>query len=767
MFGNPSYPRVLSRPGRRWFSAIRPYAGLLLLLAVACKSPDPVALKQESIRRGDELVAKKQYAQAAEAYLTGVQSDPLDPHLRMRLAKAYVAAENWPLAGPAAVRAADLLPDDPDAQLQAAELLLGPGWFPDAAERASQVLVKQPGNVTALMILGNAKAQLRSSALALSKLEEAVRMGADYERVRVDLRPIVSSYDDRAAELAFRRAVQLAPENLSTHIALANFLWATGRADESEEPLSRAAVPANPYVNRVLGVFYVSRQRAAEAEKYLKVAAAAGDSDARFALADLYVRTKRDADVLSTLGSMPAAEDAAGAVSLRMAAAEFRLNRREEAMRRIDALLARLPHNPRAVLLKAQFLFAMGDVDQALRFSRAAVSEDPASSEARSTLGSTLSATGDAENAFNEYVEALRLSPGAPGPPMELARLSLALGRDKQAVEYARQAVRKNPDNQDAAVTLVKTLVSVRDYGAADRELKPLLSRYPGSPAVLLQLARLQAARGDGAAARTAFRRALEADRDSLEALNGIVSLDLKEGKSADARALVDRAVVAHPKDAGYLMLAAQVYSASRDTSRTESTLRTVLEIDRANVGAALALAHLLTGQRRRDEAKRLLEEFVERQPRSIEAQTSLGIILEDAGDARAAQTRYEKIIAQDPRAALASYRLAALYAQQENNLEAALSLAIVAKQQLPDDAAVSDLVGWLYTRRNLPTVGLPHLQDAVRAVPDNAIYRYHLGYAHMNAGQLREAREQFTKALAIDKNFAYADQVRTFLKGL
>jgi Tfp pilus assembly protein PilF len=162
-----------------------------------------------------------------------------------------------------------------------------------------------------------------------------------------------------------------------------------------------------------------------------------------------------------------------------------------------------------------------------------------------------------------------------------------------------------------------------------------------------------------------------------------------------------------------------------------------------------------------------LLEEFVERQPRSIEAQTSLGIILEDAGDARAAQTRYEKIIAQDPRAALASYRLAALYAQQENNLEAALSLAIVAKQQLPDDAAVSDLVGWLYTRRNLPTVGLPHLQDAVRAVPDNAIYRYHLGYAHMNAGQLREAREQFTKALAIDKNFAYADQVRTFLKGL
>ena len=225
MFGKPSHPRVLLlRPGWRSPSAICLYLSALLLTAVACKSPDPAALKAESIRRGDELTAKKQYAQAAEEYLAGVETDPLDGHLRMRLAKAYVSAEDWALAGPAAVRAADLLPDDRDAQLQAAELLLGSGWFPDAAERASKVLLKEPGNVDAIMLVGNAKAQLRSSALALSKLEEAIRVGADYEGVRLGLRPSVSSSDDTAAELAFRKAVQVAPANLSTHIALANFL---------------------------------------------------------------------------------------------------------------------------------------------------------------------------------------------------------------------------------------------------------------------------------------------------------------------------------------------------------------------------------------------------------------------------------------------------------------------------------------------------------------------------------------------------------------
>ena len=190
-------------------------------------------------------------------------------------------------------------------------------------------------------------------------------------------------------------------------------------------------------------------------------------------------------------------------------------------------------------------------------------------------------------------------------------------------------------------------------------------------------------------------------------------------------------------------------------------------KIDRENTKAVLSLASLLDGQRRRDEARRLLEEFIERQPRSVDAQTLLGMILEETGDAGAAQMRYEKIIAQNPRAAMASYRLAALYAQHENSLDAALSLAIVAGEQLSDNPAVSDLLGWLYTRRNLPTLGLPHLQDAVSAVPDNAIYRYHLGYAHMNAGHLKEAREQFTQALEIDKNFAEADQVRKLLRGL
>jgi tetratricopeptide (TPR) repeat protein len=361
-FGKTSYCESRSWPGtdRRPLGAICVYVSLLLLPAVGCTARDPAVAKAESVRQGDELMAKKQYAQAAAAYRVAIENDPLDGHVRMALAKAYVSAENWPLAGPEAVRAADLLPDSIDAQLQAAELLLGPGWYVDAAERAAAVLQQQPENISALMILGNAKARLRSSALALFKLDEAVRLGGDEERVRADLRSNVSSSDDRAAEEAFRKAVRIDPTHLSAQIALANFLWATRRADEAEQPLKFVAEreQSGGFTNRVLGGFYLSRHRLAEAEKHLKTAAMLGDREVRLTLADLYIEAHRDDDAISILNSMTPGEDTSGEVSLRMASIEFRSNKRDEAMRRLDAFLARAPRNPRAVLLEAQFLFA-------------------------------------------------------------------------------------------------------------------------------------------------------------------------------------------------------------------------------------------------------------------------------------------------------------------------------------------------------------------------------------------------------------------------
>jgi tetratricopeptide (TPR) repeat protein len=140
---------------------------------------------------------------------------------------------------------------------------------------------------------------------------------------------------------------------------------------------------------------------------------------------------------------------------------------------------------------------------------------------------------------------------------------------------------------------------------------------------------------------------------------------------------------------------------------------------------------------------------------------------MERMGQLKDAQVQYEKTVRENPRAAVASYKLAAMYADQDEKLNFALDLANAARKQLPEDPAVSDVLGWLYVRKKQPALGVPALESAVKASPNNAIYRYHLGVAYARTGKPPQAREELTRALQIDKGFAYAAQARETLASI
>jgi tetratricopeptide (TPR) repeat protein len=738
------------------------------LVAGACGFLDPADAKAEAVRRGDELVDNKEYAQAIASYLEALERDPRDGTVRLKLSNAYLLAGNGTDAVLEAIRAADLLPDDQDAQATAASMMLTRGRFVDATDRASAVLDRNPEHVKALVVFGSAKARLFNSTYALHSLAETLRLGQDYRRAIQELRktPASEPNADEIAEAAFSKALALSPTDFDAQLSRANFLWAVNRADDAEQVLRQFADenPQHHLANRALGMYYLARGRQADGEKYLKVAAEGGEREARLGLADYYARTGRSGEALAVYGSMGPADDNAGAVTLPAAEIEVQLGRHEQAVRRLEALLEREPLNARALALRGRISLALGDLDQAVKYARTAAGADPLSSDARAVAGRALDAKGDTEGAFSALSEALRLDPGAASVSKDLARLALALGRDQEALQFARQAARLLPDDRDAAASLVTALVRVGDYGTAEREIKPLLAAEPASAQLLAELGAIHAARNNTEAARSAFTRALQTDRHSFGALSGLVLLDLMQGQVAGARERIDGAIAAQAGDPRYLVLAARVYSAGGDLTRAESTLRRAAEIDASNPRTAVTLSDFLAGQKRHEEAKQVLEQFVERRPESVEAQTSLGMLLEQMGRNNEAKARYERIVASTSGAAVASYRLASLYAEQGDNLNTARGLAVAAKQALPDDPAVSDALGWVYVRQNLPKLGIPHLQDAVRAVPGNPAYRYHLGFAYLSMGDRSRAREELTRALQLDSNFAFAREARTAL---
>ena len=97
----------------------------------------------------------------------------------MKLAASYLQTGDVLNGLREQVRAADLLPANNDAQIEAGNLLLLAGRFEDAKARATRVIAADASNVNAQILLGNALAGLKDLDGAINEVEEALKLDPD------------------------------------------------------------------------------------------------------------------------------------------------------------------------------------------------------------------------------------------------------------------------------------------------------------------------------------------------------------------------------------------------------------------------------------------------------------------------------------------------------------------------------------------------------------------------------------------------------------
>ena len=744
---------------------------LLVVLTAGCGPSRGVEEAAEAPRTGDERAAQDQRRQRIDAYRSAVHANPSDGEARFRFAQVLLENGDWAVAAPEAIRAADLLPDHAEAQVLAVSMLLGQQRFTEALERISRRRAVHPDDPKLHILFGNAKAGLPNSWSVIEHHDREWRSGRRPDQMPTSRR---SEASDRQAEDAFQRARTLAPHIPEATLALANLAWAQGRLREGDAYLRRVAdqSPHDVLVNRALGWSYSAKGQHGDAEKYLRAAASSGEPDSMLALADYYAGQERAEDALAILSRMASGQDPGEVAALRAAGLELRLGRPRDALGRTERILQRDSSQPGALLIKAQVLLLDGDVDQALTIAGSVRDRAPGSREARATFGRALLAAGRREQAFEELRAAWRLDRTDAAVALELAALAVALDRQAEALNLAQQAVRLNPGDLVASITLVRALLRSSDsrpsdLSTAERVLAPLLAQAGVSSELLVLQAAIQTARRQHEAARSTYLTALRAEPDSLDALSGLVGLELSGGQGARVRPRVAQALAAHPWHPEYLLLGARVASAVGDTPTAESALRTALTLSPGHTAATLLLADMLARQNRADEAKAVIEQALARQPTSFDLQLSLTQLLEQLGQVAEARTRYERLAAPNRQGAIASARLAALHVNQGGSLDVALNLALTAKQYRPSDPMVNDTLGWVYVRKGLPALGIPPLEDAVRAQPDRSAFRYHLGMAYQRTGRTAKARDELTRALELDSQFPGAREAAAALADL
>jgi putative PEP-CTERM system TPR-repeat lipoprotein len=726
-------------------------------------SPDPNVAKRRYVESGDRYAAAQKYREAVLEYRNAIQQDASFGEARYKLAGVYLELRDMPNALREYVRAADLLPDDVEAQLWAAKMLVLSGDFGDAKTRADKALEKDPRNVEAQILRGNALAGLKDLDAAISQISEAIALDPDrgVSHANLGMMELVRGNREEA-ESSFKKAVELDSTSVLARLALANFYWATGNTAAAQTALQDALAldPRHVVANRAMAMLHLASGTAAEAEPYLKaLAEIAGTADAQFALARFYALSKRWQEATGVLNALRSNTQTGDRASLELAKIALAQGQVAAAESTVDGVLAAKPDDVDAMLIRAAILVQQQRRQEALALAERAVSLRPSSIEAQFSLGRLLAANQRPEDAKRAFNAVLALNPGATSAQLELAKLHLASGATETSVSIASEVAAREPHNSDASLVLARGLVARRDFVRAETVLRQLVASFPRSAAVHSQLGIVAAMKGDRAAAAQEFELALEANPFELEAIGGLSLLDIAAGRRTQATERLDRLIEQAPNNAGLLTLAARTRLVLRDAPAAEDLLRRAIAADPAMLVAYTTLGQVYLSERRLDDALTTFQALAKRQSPAVPALTMVGMIQQMQGRDGDARATFEKVLQLDSRAAVAANNLAWIYAEQGDKLDAALQLAQTAKAALPDQPEVDDTLGWVYYKRGLYPLAVSTMQRSVDKAPTNAVFHYHLGLAHAKNGDPIRAKHSLAEALKLQADFDGASE--------
>ncbi len=722
---------ISTRPPSR-VRRLAPLAAFVLLLA-AC-GRDPAAEKQRHFERGESWFAQGRFPEAIIEYRSAIQIDPAFGRARFRLGEAYAKASDPEAAFPEYVRAADLLPDDPQAQLVAGQYLLLATRYEEARTRARAVIEREPRNSAAHVLLGNALAGLQDYDAAAASLEKAIEFDPNRGLTRATLGAIETARGRTPeAEAAYARAIEVDPTSPEAHLALGSYRLASGDTGGAEQAFRTVLTldPKNALALRALSSMFVNMNEAGKAEPHLRqLADERDDTAAGFLLTEVLLAAGREAEAIARLEKMAAVPRQFADATLRLATIDYVAGRRPGALARVAALLEQQPRSAKALALRGRFRLDAGDVEAALADLQLAVNSDPKYEAGHFWLAQALLQRRRGAEARASLLEVLRLDPRYVPAQVELSRVYLGARDYDQAIATAQQAVRASPNHLEARLALVRAFVGAGQADNAAEELRPVAAQLPKEPRVQMLEGQIRLVRRDPKAAEQRFIAALEAEPTSYEALGGLVASRLAAGNVAGALAAANTVLARTPTDARSLVLAARAYGEARDFKNAEAVLKRAIEADPALLEAYSMLGQLYVADQRLEEALREFQRLSERQPTAVGPKTVVAVLHHMANRRPEAKKAYEAVLRVDPGAVVAANNLAWMKVEDGEDLTTALQLAQAAKVRAPQSPEVSDTLGLIYYRRNLFAFSAAAFEDAVRYAPQNPEYHYRLGLA-------------------------------------
>lgn len=638
-------------------------------------------------------------------------------------AQALLGAGNREEALKDTQRLRELVPDDYQALLVHATILAELNRLDeaDAAHAELEAVAAKSGDPATV-----ARGCLARAAFYKDNVKDDARAEAHYKTClekspndALALRLVAQFYDERQrsaeATAIWEKALESAPENLQIRGAVAGRYEAQGKTD------------------RALALHK-------EGVELL------GSSQAWSQLADFEHRTQHPDKALEAIEQAIATspnpnENYAFFKADRL----IDLNRLDEAEKLVETLQEQSFRD----LLKGRIQLTRGDAKAALATFESGLKRWPNNAGGRYLAGLAAYQIGDYGRAETEFRESVRVDPTATDASYALAGIYLAQGRYKDAAEQSRTFVAKRGGARaDGYLLYVRAAIALQNYEGARRTIDALAEAGFKEDAARARVQVDVAEKGpDAALARVASEGVDLANPASEGALRAIVDGLLRAGKAQQAQELVAGLVAKNGDVASLRELDGALLTELGRDADAQAEFQKALEIDPKYARAKIGEATLRARAGDAAGAIQLFDEASALNPTDIAPAYAAAQIALGAGQTASARERLEAIVKRDPGHAGARNDLAWLLAQENQDLDRALSLAEEA-HRLDPSPEITDTLGYVLLQRGQTDRAVELLEKAAAKRPDAPSIRYHLALALDRQGNKQRALETLRQAL-------------------
>ena len=340
--------------------------------------------------------------------------------------------------------------------------------------------------------------------------------------------------------------------------------------------------------------------------------------------------------------------------------------------------------------------------------------------------------------AFDEYVRAVRLDPGAARAEerlLVLAAESVESGDEERATRALEEVIEANPRSWRAHYMRAELLRQIGETNLAIVGLEQAHALHPLRDADLIGLAELYIAQDAPSQAASHLRRIATGSDSFGRAQELLGMLALQKGDPAGARTHLERAA-ANGRASARTHLARVLIGAGRHDEAARE-LAEVLSAGNADSDALAQARRLRLGLERPD-----LEADLERAGRAA--------LASDPTTLEEVRAGFERVLAFDPALWEAHFGLGLVARRREDFAAAARSFRR-ALELAPDQADVLHELGVALLATGARAESLELLDRAAALRPREAAYIADAGFARLRAGDLDAARERLRIARAID----------------